>query len=73
MPPSCWCRVSAAVRPPDDLDEALVHELADCLWAVMTLASTYGVDLEAAFLRTMDHLERSLADPTNSGATEGSQ
>ena len=26
------------VRPRDDLDEALAHELADCLWCVMTLA-----------------------------------
>jgi NTP pyrophosphatase (non-canonical NTP hydrolase) len=52
----------AGVRPRADLDEALAHELADCLWAVMTLASTYGVDLEAAFQRTMDTLEQSLED-----------
>ena len=25
------------VRPREDLDEALAHELADCLWCVMTL------------------------------------
>jgi NTP pyrophosphatase (non-canonical NTP hydrolase) len=37
------------VRPSEDLDEALAHELADCLWCVMTLADAYGVDLEAAF------------------------
>ena len=28
----------AGVRPRDDLDEALAHELADCLWCVFTLA-----------------------------------
>lgn len=50
----------AGVRPRADLDEALAHELADCLWAVMTLAAAYGVDLEAAFLVTMDRLEQSL-------------
>ncbi|MBO0926280.1 hypothetical protein J1G44_17535 [Cellulomonas sp. zg-ZUI199] len=58
----------AGVRPHPDLDEALAHELADCLWAVMTLASTYEVDLEAAFLRTMDQLEQSIADPTDTVA-----
>jgi NTP pyrophosphatase (non-canonical NTP hydrolase) len=30
--------------------------LADCLWAVLTLADTYGVDLGGAFDRTMDDL-----------------
>lgn len=51
----------AGVRPREDLDAALAHELADCLWSVLTLADTYGVDLEAAFDETMrvltDHLE----------------
>lgn len=28
----------AGVRPREDLDEALAHELADCLWSVLTLA-----------------------------------
>lgn len=53
----------AGVRPRPDLDDALAHELADCLWAVMTLADAYGVDLQDAFLRTMDHLEQSLTEP----------
>ncbi len=48
------------VRPRDDLDEALAHELADCLWCVMTLADAYDVDLGAAFASTMDDLDRSL-------------
>lgn len=26
----------AGVRPRPDLDEALAHELADCLWSVLT-------------------------------------
>jgi NTP pyrophosphatase (non-canonical NTP hydrolase) len=51
----------AGVRPRDDLDAALAHELADCLWSVLTLADTYGVDLQAAFDDTMqalaDHLQ----------------
>jgi NTP pyrophosphatase (non-canonical NTP hydrolase) len=36
----------AGVRPRDDLDEALAHELADCLWSILTLADCYEVDLE---------------------------
>ena len=48
------------VRPRDDLDEALAHELADCLWCVMTLADAYDVDLEAAFDSTMKSLSESL-------------
>ena len=32
----------AGVRPTADLDTKLSHELADCLWAVLTLADCYG-------------------------------
>jgi NTP pyrophosphatase (non-canonical NTP hydrolase) len=46
----------AGVRPRDDLDGALAHELADCLWSVLVLADTYDVDLHAAFVDTMDAL-----------------
>lgn len=52
----------AGVRPRPDLDEALAHELADCLWSVLTLADAYDVDLSAAFSRTMDEIERHLAE-----------
>lgn len=51
----------AGVRPTDDLDAKLAHELADCLWCVLTLADTYDVDLEAAFERTMGELAAHLA------------
>ena len=51
------------VRPRDNLDEALAHELAACLWCVMTLADAYDVDLEAAFGSTMDALDASLRSP----------
>jgi NTP pyrophosphatase (non-canonical NTP hydrolase) len=56
----------AGVRPREDLDEALAHELADCLWSVLTLADNYGVDLESAFTGTM----RELADYLDGRATE---
>jgi NTP pyrophosphatase (non-canonical NTP hydrolase) len=52
------------VRPRDDLNTALAHELADCLWSVITLADAYEVDLEAAFTDTMDSISRTLqTDP----------
>ncbi|PKH44465.1 MazG nucleotide pyrophosphohydrolase domain-containing protein [Nocardioides alpinus] len=53
----------AGVRPRPDLDEALAHELADCLWSVLTLADAYDVDLGASFSSTMDELEEILSGP----------
>lgn len=50
----------AGVRPREGLDAALAHELADCLWSVMTLAAAYDVDLEASFLDTMAQLSTDL-------------
>jgi NTP pyrophosphatase (non-canonical NTP hydrolase) len=48
-------------RPaPNKLDQRIAHELADCLWAVLVLADRLGVDLAAAFARSMDELERQL-------------
>ncbi len=37
--------------------DKLAHELADCLWSVFVLADLHDIDLEAAFLGTMDDLE----------------
>lgn len=48
------------VRAIPDAPGELAHELADCLWSVMTLARLYDVDLEAAFGATMDELERGI-------------
>ena len=50
----------AGVRPREDLDEALAHELSDVLWCVLVLADAYDVDLEAAFLDTMADLTEHL-------------
>ena len=58
----------AGVRDREGLDEALAHELADCLWSVLTLADCFDVDLEAAFTQTMaqlgEHLRTVPADQT---------
>lgn len=45
-----------------DIDEKLAHELADCLWSVCILADKYDIDLEAAFLKTMDELDDRLSE-----------
>lgn len=37
--------------------EKLEHELADCLWSVIVIASMHGVDLEQSFFDTMNRLE----------------
>ncbi len=49
------------IRDIPDAKEKLGHELADCLWAVIVLAEVYGVNLERAFLTTMDDLETHIA------------
>ena len=48
------------VREVEDVDAALAHELADCLWSLIVLADRYGVDLEQALAATMEQLERQL-------------
>lgn len=53
------------VRAMPDLDQRLAHELADCLWSVFTLADYYHIDLEQAFLRTMDEIEQHLDGQTD--------
>jgi NTP pyrophosphatase (non-canonical NTP hydrolase) len=46
-----------------DLNAALAHELADCLWSILLLADAYQVKLEPAFLATMRHLEQKITAP----------
>lgn len=58
----------AGVRPHPDLDAALAHELADCLWAILVLADSYDVDLEKAFEETMDGLSSHLENQAEAGA-----
>jgi len=45
--------------------QALGHELADCLWAVLVLASEYDIDLAAEFDRTMDQLSTAIKAQLN--------
>ena len=54
-------QAAEGVRAIPDAEAKLAHELADCLWSVMTLSRLYGIDLEASFLATMDELEDGIA------------
>ena len=53
-------QAAEGVRAIPDAPAKLAHELADCLWSVMTLARLYDIDLEASFQATMDELEARL-------------
>lgn len=55
----------SGARLVDDVDRKLAHELSDCLWSVLVLAKLYDIDLESAFLRTMDELEAGTANNQN--------
>lgn len=54
--------VRSMADSPADLDTKVGHELADCLWSVLTLADCYNVDLGRAFATTMIELNRWLDD-----------
>jgi NTP pyrophosphatase (non-canonical NTP hydrolase) len=49
------------IRPVENVDDALAHELSDCIWSAIVLADKYGVDLEKSFTKTMDELEGRLS------------
>lgn len=55
-------QASEGVRRVDDLDNAIGHELSDCLWSVIILADKLGIDLEKAFIKTMDELDNHLEE-----------
>ncbi len=50
----------SGIREISDSKEKLAHELADCLWCVLVLSKMYDVDLELAFVKTMDEIEANI-------------
>ncbi len=46
------------LRAMEDFDEKLAHELSDCLWSILVLASKYNVNLSKEFIKTMDGLDQ---------------
>jgi len=49
-------QANAGVRTIEDCKAKLGHELSDCLWSIMILASKCGIDLEAEFVRNTREL-----------------
>lgn len=44
-------QANAGVRDIRDCKSKLGHELSDCLWSIMVIASKCGIDLEAEFVK----------------------
>ena len=53
-------QAQAGVRPIDDVDAKLGHELADILWSIIVIAERCNVDLASSFAATMDEIEAAL-------------
>ena len=51
----------AGMRPVNDVDRKLAHEISDCLWSVLVLAKLYDMNLEQEFLHAMTEIETELA------------
>ncbi|MET3653498.1 nucleotide pyrophosphohydrolase [Dyella japonica] len=49
-------QANAGVRDIEDCSAKLGHELSDCLWSIIVLASKCGIDLEAEFVRNTREL-----------------
>ena len=49
------------IRSAENVDDAIAHELSDCLWSIIVLADKYEVDLEKAFTKTMSELDTRLS------------
>ena len=58
--------VKQGIRKIDDVDNKLKHELADCLWSILVIANEYNIDMEKAFLETMNELEENISSEKNS-------
>lgn len=54
----------SGVRHIPDAQAKLSHELADCLWCILVLSHNYSVDIERAFLETMDGIEKNINQPS---------
>ena len=44
-----------------DVDAKLAHELSDCLWSILIIANSYGIDLEEEFQKTMTQIADRIA------------
>ena len=51
----------AGIRTIEDLQSKLGHELSDCLWSIIVLASKCGINLEAEFIKNTTQLSENLS------------
>lgn len=57
------------LRPaPHDVDAALSHGIADCLWTLFVIATKVGVDVPSAYTSGLSGLEAWLADKESAEA-----
>ena len=49
------------LRPIEDVDTKLAHELSDCLWSLLVLADKYSINLPVEFMKNMDGLEKRIS------------
>ena len=56
------------LRAMEDVDQKLAHELSDCLWSVLVLASKYKINLTTEFQKTMNELVERIDSELNNNA-----
>ncbi len=54
------------LRAMEDIDQKLAHELSDCLWSILVLASKYNIDLSKEFQKTMTEIDERIDSELNS-------
>ncbi|MBI4652830.1 nucleotide pyrophosphohydrolase [Candidatus Kuenenbacteria bacterium] len=52
--------VKEGIREIEDVDNKIAHELADCLFSILVLAQRFNIDIEQAFIKTMNELDERL-------------
>ncbi len=50
------------LRDGDGSDETLAHELSDCLYSILVIAKTEGIDLQTAFMQNMNMLKSKIEE-----------
>jgi NTP pyrophosphatase (non-canonical NTP hydrolase) len=58
-------QANAGVRDIPDCKAKLGHELSDCLWSIIILASKCGIDLESEFVRNTREIGAYVSDELN--------
>lgn len=60
-------QANAGIRTIDECKAKLGHELSDCLWSIIVLASKCGIDLQAEFVKNTTQLSERLSTELETG------